>query len=87
MLFGFVMSVAWPVSNPAERTLDKRQEASIEDDRVSNEIFQFEEADDLHGISASKPMLGRAQACYLVAAALATLGWFWLIAWCALRLV
>lgn len=54
---------------------------------MSNEISQLEKTDDARGRSASKQTLGRAQAYYLVATVLATIGWVWLIAWCALQLV
>jgi hypothetical protein len=60
---------------------------SIQDDGVSNELSQLQKTDDLRVTTASKRTLGRVQACYLVATALATIGWVWLIAWCALQLV
>jgi hypothetical protein len=31
--------------------------------------------------------LGTAQAIYIVASVLATMGWFWFIGWCALQFV
>jgi len=60
---------------------------SIEDDGVSNETFQFEKAGDVHGALLPERKLGKAQTLYLMATGLATIGWLWLIVWCALQLV
>lgn len=67
--------------------LRQMQEKSIEDGDVYNEIFELKQLNDLQIASAPKFALGTAHAVYLVATALATIGWFWLIAWCALQLV
>jgi hypothetical protein len=60
---------------------------SIKDDGVSNEIFQLEKTDDGQSALLPERKLGKAQTLYLMATGLATLGWLWLIAWCALQLV
>jgi hypothetical protein len=51
---------------------------------VSDEVFQ---PDDLRRILAPQQKSVRAHITYLVATALATIGWIWFIAWCALQLV
>jgi hypothetical protein len=43
---------------------------------VSNDVFKAEKPSDLHRSLPFKRRLGRAHAAYLVATALATLGWF-----------
>lgn len=53
---------------------------------MSDEDWQVEQA-DARLASAPDRKLGQAQAIYLVASALATMGWFWFIGWCALQLV
>jgi hypothetical protein len=53
---------------------------------MSNNDLQLEKPGVQEAL-ASERNLGRAQAIYLVATALATIGWFWLIGWCALQLV
>jgi hypothetical protein len=60
---------------------------SIKDDGVSNEFFKPEKPDDVHCDLLRERKIGRAQTLYLLATGLATVGWFWLIAWCALQLV
>jgi hypothetical protein len=60
---------------------------SVKDDGVPNEIFQLEKSDGVHSALLQERKLGKAQTLYLLATALATIGWLWLIAWCALQLV
>jgi hypothetical protein len=60
---------------------------SIKDDGVSNESFQPEKAGDAHNARLPERKLGKAQTLYLLATGFATIGWLWLIAWCALQLV
>lgn len=69
---------------PAARQMGR---SSIKDDGVSNEIFKLEKAGDVHSALLPERKLGKAQTLYLMATGLATFGWLWLIAWCALQLV
>jgi len=47
---------------------------------MSNEDLQIEKPD-------AQRALAHVHFIYLVTTALATIGWFWLIGWCALQLV
>jgi len=51
---------------------------------VSDDVLQPE---NLRGILAPQQKSGRVHTTYLVATALATIGWIWFIAWCALQLI
>jgi hypothetical protein len=53
---------------------------------MSKEDLRIEKPDVQQAFAPDKNS-GRAQAIYLVATALATVGWFWFIGWCALQLV
>lgn len=53
---------------------------------MPNEDLQLERP-DAEPVLAPERKLGKAQAIYLVATALATIGWFCFIGWCALQLV
>jgi len=57
---------------------------STEDNGVSDDVLQPE---NLRGILAPQQKSGRVHTTYLVATALATIGWIWFIAWCALQLI
>ena len=62
-------------------------EELIEDDRVPDERFELKNTDKLRTAFVHEKRSGRVHAIYLVAVGLATIGWFWFIAWCALQLV
>jgi hypothetical protein len=52
---------------------------------VSEDFFDLKKNDDVRTALVPARRFGRA--IYVAAAGLATLGWFWLIAWCALQLI
>ena len=52
---------------------------------MSNENLQLEKPDAQR--SSAHGDLGRLHVIYLLATGLATIGWFWFIGWCALKLV
>jgi len=54
---------------------------------VPDERFKLKNTDKLRGALVAEKKSGRVHAIYLVAVGLATIGWFWFIAWCALQLV
>jgi hypothetical protein len=64
-----------------------KTEELIEDDGVADERFELKNADKLRGALIPEERSGRVHAIYLAAVGLATIGWFWFIAWCALQLV
>jgi hypothetical protein len=53
---------------------------------VSHQLFDPEIRDDAPGNAASEGKHGVVQVVYLAAIGVATIGWLWLIAWCALQL-
>jgi hypothetical protein len=63
------------------------QRNSVKDDGVPNEFSQLEKSERVQSALLRERKLGKAQTLYLLATALATIGWLWLIAWCALKLV
>jgi hypothetical protein len=69
---------------PAVRQMRRN---SVKDDGVPNEFFQLEKPDGVHSALLQERKFGKAQTLYLLTTALATIGWLWLIAWCALQLV
>ena len=54
---------------------------------MPDERFKLKNTDKLRGALVAEKKSGRVHAIYLVAVGLATIGWFWFIAWCALQLV
>jgi hypothetical protein len=54
---------------------------------VSDEPFGPSKTDRARTALVPEGRFGKVHAIYLVAVGLATLGWFWLIAWCALQFI
>ena len=54
---------------------------------MSDELFELKKPDDVRTASVPEAKFGKVHTIYLLAAGLATIGWFWLIAWCALQLI
>lgn len=54
---------------------------------MSDPPFDFEVPDDASNDMAPEGSFGVVQAIYLAAIGVATIGWLWLITWCALQLV
>jgi hypothetical protein len=53
---------------------------------VSDQLFDFKVSDDACTDMVPQRKYGIVQAIYLAAIGVATIGWLWLIAWCALQL-
>jgi hypothetical protein len=54
---------------------------------VSDQLFDFKVPDDASTDMVPEGKYGVAHAIYLAAIGVATIGWLWLIAWCARQLV
>lgn len=52
---------------------------------MSHQLFDFKVPDDVPSNMASEGKHGVVRVVYLAAIGVATIGWLWLIAWCALQ--